>query len=427
MLQDLTDRLRQFGTQEDSCVLVAVSGGLDSMALAHLMLTSGAKMAVAHCNFGLRGHESDEDERFVRDWCLHHQIPFHFRRFDTAAEAITLGISIQMAARELRFAFFSELMDDHGYAFTALAHHADDRIESVVLHLLRGTGIRGFQGMPSKRGRFIRPLMGIRHMELEDYANKHGIAYRTDSSNSDTKYRRNYVRHRVLPMLRAIDMNVDMKLIRFAERAEAMIPAFEARITEISSRVCATENEMLVIDRMRLSELPYPFTFLREVLGGKGFTTGQVMELLRIGTAGSGEMESDTHHLFMEPRRLAVISKERLNTPPSYTIESVPRNLITSLRTGNDTVLCDAATVNPEKVQLRKWNAGDRFQPFGMDGRHKKLSDYLIDQQVTPLQKAMTWVLTHDDVIVWIIGQRMAHPYRVTKQTETVLRITLRP
>jgi tRNA(Ile)-lysidine synthase len=219
-------------SKTDKPILVAVSGGMDSMVLATLFHENGYQIGVAHCNYQLRGLESDGDKELVRNWCTEHEIPYHLKNVETQKLANETNRSVQMIARDERYAFFDALRKEYGYAFTALAHHANDRVESLLINILRGTGFRGLQGMPSKREGIIRPLIGFTKKELRDYAEETSVPFRNDASNLETYYQRNWVRLRLIPMLQHVDAKVFDQLLKLCERAEAEIPNYEECVTE---------------------------------------------------------------------------------------------------------------------------------------------------------------------------------------------------
>jgi len=418
------DFLRAVGVSDSDIILVAVSGGVDSMVLLHLLHSLGISVAVAHCNFGLRGEASDGDEQLVSDYCKERSISFHSRKFDTRASVNETNSSVQMVARDLRYDFFKELMETHCYRFTALAHHADDRIESLVLNVLRGTGLRGLQGMPSVRGPFIRPLITFRKKELEEFATQHEVPFREDASNAEAKYRRNRVRLHLLPMLRLLRPDAEEHLLHFAERVEESIPDFERWSDMQRNNLSKFHDNALRIDREKLNAHPYPFTLLKEVIGPLGLSSEQVLELLREKDAQSGVMDSDSHRLFIEKDALVIFGRDVLQTAPRFSVERMRMEDVRSLDTPPDTIIIDAGLVNPDRLSVRKWAEGDRFRPLGMKGT-KKLSDYFIDNKFTASQKATTWLLVHGEDIVWVMGHRMDDRFKVTDRTDEVLRISL--
>lgn len=422
MLERIRDFLTALNLTPDDPVLVAVSGGMDSMVLLHMLHRIGIRVAVAHCNFGLRGKESDEDEKLVRDYCQQRGIPFHTTRFDTKAHAEKSNSSVQMVARDLRYGFFKDLMGTHSYRLTALAHHADDRIETLVLNVLRGTGLRGLQGMPSVRGPFIRPLITYLKKELEEFAAQHEIPFREDASNSDAKYRRNRVRLHLLPMLRLLRPDAEKRLLHFAERVENSISDFDRWVDVQRNHLSTFHDNTLHIDREKLNVCPYPFTILKEIIGPMGFSSEQVFELLQKWKAQSGILDSASHRIFIEKDAFVIFGKDVLETTPRFSVERMLLEDVRSLDTPPDTIIVDAGLVNPDRLSVRKWAEGDRFRPFGMKGT-KKLSDYLIDNKFTASQKATTWLLMDGENIVWVMGHRMDDRFKVTDRTKQVLRI----
>jgi len=424
MLGKIRNFLDRMNIKPNDTVLVAVSGGVDSMVLLHLLHGIGIRVAVAHCNFGLRSADSDADEQLVRDYCQQRSIPFHPKRFDTKAVAERSNSSVQMVARELRYGFFKELMGTHGYRFTALAHHADDRIESLVLNVLRGTGLRGLQGMPAVRGPFIRPLLSSRKMELEEFASQHDVPYREDASNVEAKYRRNRVRLHLLPMLQLLRPDAEDRLLHFAERVEKSIPDFERWADIQKEHLTSIHNDALHIDREKLNAHPYPFTILKEIIGPLGFSTQQVFELLREKDAQSGVMDSDSHRLFTEKDALVIFGNDVFEIAPRFSVERMRMEDVRSLNTPSDTIIIDAGLVNLRRFHVRKWAEGDRFRPFGMKGI-KKLSDYFIDSKFTASQKATTWLLVNGEDIVWVMGHRMDDRFKVTDGTVEVVMVVL--
>lgn len=423
MLERIEHYLRNQHLTGSETLLVAVSGGADSMTLLHALFHLKVTVAVAHCNYGLRGCDSDADEALVRQFCITHSIPFHKARFDTKAMADASGISIQMVARNLRYAFFEEIMDDCGYAFTMLAHHADDRVESLVLNLIRGTGFRGLMGMPSRRGRFLRPMLSVRRAEIETYATSNHVPFLTDASNMQAKYRRNRVRLQVLPMLRQLVPDIDVRIIRFCERTEELLPAFDAWIEKERQQLSEFRDGTFRLDRNALLLHPQRFTVTKEILRPMGFSSAQVHELLHLSPYSFSMLETRSHRLYAEANAFVVVSIQALNTPPALHKILALRSDYESLKTDSNTVLFDADLLAADHLSIRKWAAGDSFRPLGMKGS-KKVSDFLTDRKLSPSDKDRTWVLTNGEMIVWVIGHRMDDRFKVTDKTVRVLQIT---
>lgn len=401
-------------------ILVAVSGGVDSMVLASLLLESGYSIAVAQCNYQLRGADSDADEALVRNWCSERNIPFHLRKVQTKKLAEDSNSSIQMVAREERYRFFEELMSKHGLVATALAHHANDRVESLIINVLRGTGFRGLQGMPSKRDNYIRPLLGFTKDDIRDYAKLSNVPFREDASNAETYYQRNWIRLRVLPMLQASDQNAFDKLVQLCERAESELPNYENWIQERHEEI-RTDNGVSI---EKLQQSKAPFTILKELLESRGFSSDQVFEVLEILDSNSGtEVSSESHRVLKDRDELLIFELNQDENPPKIQFEILERSHIQSLKTEPNVALLDAGRFKQSELKIRKWQQGDKFKPLGMKG-WKLLSDFFIDQKLSVLEKEQTWLLTHQNEIVWVIGQRLDDRFKVTASTQKVLKIS---
>lgn len=404
-------------------ILVAVSGGADSMVLASLMHENGFQIAVAHCNYQLRGADSDVDEKLIKDWCAERQIQFYSKQVQTQKLVNETNDSIQMVARKARYEFFDELMKEYDYAITALAHNLDDRIESLLINVLRGTGFRGLQGMPSQRKGIIRPLSGISKDEIRAYAKENGISYRNDASNTETYYLRNWVRLRLIPMLNQFDSESLSKLQKLTERAEKEVPKYEKWVEVQLSEV--TSENGLSIERIQKSEAL--FTLLKEFLKPKGFSSDQIFEVLDILNSESGkEVVSETHRVIKDRNQLLVSEKESSESKSVLHFEIIERSDLKSLRQPQNVALVDANLVNlnEDKLVLRKWKKGDRFQPLGMKS-WKKLSDFFIDEKLSIIEKEQLWLLTYQNEIVWVVGHRIDDRFKVSAKTEKVLKISL--
>lgn len=423
MLDKATQFLNNLELHPTDTILVAVSGGLDSACLVHLLHSQGFNVAIAHCNFTLRGEESNGDYQFVKDWAQSLGLAFHSEEYDTKALTIGSGQSVQMMARELRYDFFERLTLKHGYKFTALAHHADDRIESLLLNILRGTGLRGLQGMPWKRETIIRPLLSITKQELSDYANTRHVPFRTDSSNVDTKYQRNRVRLELLPMLRIVDSTLENKLLEFIDRVENNLLTYENWVQAEKVKICRIDGRFSRIDRKLLEKHQFPFTILKEILGPNGFSSNQVMELIKHPDIVSGELMSARHRLVIEQNEFVVSLMKEASVRPKFSFERLNISNVTNLKTDNQNIFIDAHKMDEFNISLRRWCQGDRFKPLGMKG-WKKVSDYFIDSKFTTTQKENTWLMVNNQDIIWIVGHRMDDRFKVTEQTKEVLHIT---
>lgn len=429
-------------------ILAAISGGVDSMVLATLLYENEFPFAVAHCNYQLREAESDKDEELVRNWCVERRIPFYARKIATQKLAKASGDSIQIVARKTRYAFFNELVKKHNFSVTALAHHANDRVESLLINVLRGTGIRGLQGMPSKRAGIIRPLIGFSKEEILAYAKEKQVLFRDDASNFETYYQRNWVRLRLLPMLQQTDANAFSQLKKLCERVENEMPNYRISIAE---KLAEVKTEAGGWSIAAIQDSKTPFTLLKELLGSKGFSSEQVFEVIAIMNSESGaQVCSETHRVVKNRNQLFLSELEFSEEKPLLNFQILDRANITSLKTPRNIALIDASSVGAygntpalidasfaeahgntpagfiessnSEFKIRKWKVGDRFKPLGMKG-WKKLSDFFIDEKISILEKEQAWILTYKEEIVWIVGMRLDNRFKVRETTKKVLKI----
>lgn len=429
--------------QDGRAVLLAVSGGIDSMCMAELFRRTGHPLVVLHCNFGLRGAESDADEAFVRDWCEARSLPFESTRFDTAAYAAERGISIEMAARDLRYAWFARRSAFYGDAPVAVAHHADDNAETLVLNLLRGTGLEGIRGMRATRplpgaGSLIRPLLTFSRQEIAAFAAAESLPFREDRTNAGTEYRRNKIRHQVLPVFREINPAFLDVLARdmahFDEAARLVGAYYEEHMAPL-----AAGNRIRLDDLRAEKEWKYLlFRFLRE----RGFAPSvpeQIAGMLEENRPTAGHsFRSEGYRLVLTADAM-VLEENALDDgllrwtvpgPGTYfcgaTAVTVSRGPVpASVRCPAGTVLLDADRV-PFPLTLRRWRAGDWLRPLGLDGR-KKVSDLFTDLHLNLLDKEKAIVLVQDDGshVLSVLGLRIDDSVKVTGQTQSVLRISI--
>ena len=424
----------------DDRILLTVSGGVDSMVMLSLFVRCGYAVGVAHCNFQLRGAESDEDELLVRDEAARYGVPWYNRRFETAAEMERTGESMEMAARRLRYAWFDELSRAEGYTAVAIAHHADDSIETFFINLLRGTGLRGLTGISIQVGKVVRPLLFASRREILEYAAANHIPYREDSSNRSTKYLRNKIRLGLIPRIREINPKFTSLMCRNLARltdAQLFINHGIERIRETA--VTSSEG----IDTIHLDRIdpafPQEFVIyelLNSAYGFKGDVIDALCRTLAQGAAGRRFYARD--HVAVPDRGRILVAPIAPDDECLTTVEKgAPRSYC-----GNAVLYyeyCDIDTIKnfgvPEQIAqvdadrlqfpltLRRWREGDWFIPFGMTGR-KKVSDFLIDAKVSLPEKQRQFVLLSGEEIVWLVGRRIDDRYRLTSATENVLRIT---
>ncbi len=421
-------------------VLLTVSGGVDSMVLLALFIESGYRVGVAHCNFQLRGAESDEDEVLVAERAAKYGVPFYNRRFDTKGEMERTGESMEMAARRLRYAWFEELCQSEGYDKIAVAHHADDSIETFFINLLRGTGLRGLTGIQTQNGRLIRPLMFASRKEIMEYALQHRVPFREDSSNRSTKHLRNKIRLGLVPRIREINAKFTDLMRRNIGRLTDAQRFIDASMAEIRRQVVCSEGD---IDCIRVEQIPssFPRNFviyelLNSAYGFKGDVIDALCHALEQGTSGR-RFYAREHVAYIDRGSILVT---RITADDSCEVWVDERALRSYC--GNSVLYyerVDIGTIKefgvPEHVAqldadklhypllLRRWQQGDWFIPFGMSGK-RKVSDFLIDNKVSMAEKERQFVLLSGDEIVWVVGRRIDDRYRLTHDTDTVLRIT---
>ncbi len=395
-------------------LILALSGGIDSMVLADMLLQSKADFVLAHCNFHLRGEESDGDEKFVRDYAERKGLTVYVKQFDTLSYAEEHKLSIEMAARELRYAWFEELRQQLNYDFIAVAHHADDQLETFFINLLRGAGIRGLKGMQKVNGRIIRPLLDVPRAEIQQYAEEHHLQWCEDHTNAETQFLRNKIRHELLPVIDGISKEGRSAILK-------------------SINHLASENELyreLLKEKLPTSNCQLTtvnFQLLFEWLRDYGFNEDQVHfihEALNNGQPGTSFF-SPTHRVTIERNGLELTPICQQNaTPLELTYEQITNDCSFVMDTSNRVAQLDYEKLT-FPLQIRKWQAGDRFHPLGMKGS-KLLSDFFVDQKMTNRQKEECYVLvTSDDTIVWVVGRRIDDRYKVTDKTKTILKVQI--
>ena len=440
----LTEKFKKYITEyqlatTSNRILLTVSGGVDSMVMMHLFVEAGYTVGVAHCNFQLRGTESEEDEVLVAEQAAALGIPCYNRRFDTKGEMAATGESVQIAARRLRYGWFSELCTDEGYDTIAVAHHADDSIETFFINLLRGTGLKGLTGISMTNGRIIRPLLFATRHEINDYAKAHKIPFREDSSNRSTKYLRNKIRLGIVPRLREIVPSFTQTMGSNIDRLTDAQHFINHAIGKIATEAVEHYGGEDIIDPSKIdSGFPLNFVIyelMSQSYGFKGDVVDSLCDALRVGATG---------RRFYSPTRVAYIDRGRIvisritesddcvvefdpNKSKVYCgnsvlyIERTDIDNIDSLFQPDNVALLDADTLDGP-LTLRKWREGDRFMPLGMSGE-KKVSDYLIDAKMSMAEKSRQFVLCKGEEIVWLVGQRIDERHKITSATENVIKI----
>ena len=416
--------------------LVALSGGADSVALLLILKELGYRIEAAHCNFHLRGEESNRDEDFVKELCRKQDIPFHVIHFDTKEYAALHQVSIEMAARELRYGYFRQLRQDIGADKVCVAHHRDDAVETLLMNLMRGSGVHGLTGIRAHHGEIVRPLLAVSRQEIEEYLHSIGQDFVTDSTNLVDDVLRNKIRLNVLPLLEKINPNVAEnigKTARFMQETEKVV---EAAIRQQQEELIEhdAQNETEIVSIETLQQLPSPELFLYEWLSKKGFNTTQVEQLTEHLDGISGRaFETSDHTLLIDreylvlARRKAPMKSLRIPEEGRYRIDE---NICIDIKSLENVFISksdDCITIDKSKVKypltVRPIANGDAFIPFGMTGR-KLVSDFLTDQKCSLLEKRNQLVVTDcEGQILWLVGKRTDNRFRVTEQTTEVLQI----
>ncbi|MFY9596905.1 MAG: tRNA lysidine(34) synthetase TilS [Dysgonamonadaceae bacterium] len=414
----------------DDRVIVGLSGGMDSMTLIDVLLSLGYNCMAVHCNFHLRGEESERDAAFVEQWCESAKVGLVSVDFDTYRYAAEHKISIEMAARELRYKWFEDIRKEHHADAIAVAHHRDDLAETVLLNLIRGTGIRGLSGISPKNNSIVRPLLGISRDEIEAYVDERKLPFIFDSSNSDDAFVRNFLRLNVIPLLEKINPSVKNSIYRTAQHVGEARKIYDFYV-ENQKKAIFTDNR---IDIDKLKTTLSPATMLFEILSPFGFNASVIEDICQCLDSIPGKVFYSNDYRLIKDRKdliLDKISDENLSQR-EYAIDKVSQEITDPIRlkisflSGNITINKDARFLYADAdklsfpLTLRKWQPGDWFIPFGMKGR-KKLSDFFTDRKFSLPDKENAWVLTSDEDIVWVVGERSDERFKITESTENVL------
>ncbi|RPD46858.1 tRNA lysidine(34) synthetase TilS [Hymenobacter sediminis] len=417
-------------------LLVAVSGGLDSVVLAHVLHKLGVEFAVAHCHFGLRAEEADADEQFVRKLAKQYEVPYFVEFFQTKKFAEQEGVSTQMAARALRYEWFERIRQTQGFDYIATAHHQRDTAETMLLNLTHGTGLAGLHGIRPKTGHLVRPLLAVSKPDLYDYVVENRLIWREDASNDSPVYQRNRLRQEVLPVLRDINPSLDQTMSITAERVGGAEEIVRRYVEETATQARRDEATTTYLDIRTLQNTAATAVVLHELLRPFGFSYLVVKDIVQSFGAESGRRFESPTHLLVKDREQLVITPRNLTKFGTHQLQAGQEALKIDglhLRTellevtegfdipkGKAVAALDADALK-FPLTVRAWQEGDWFMPIGMKGK-KKLSDFLIDQKVPLNLKDNVQVLVSaDGKIAWVIGFRPDDRFKVTEETERVL------
>nr|WP_315212151.1 tRNA lysidine(34) synthetase TilS [uncultured Flavobacterium sp.] len=435
MLQKFQNHLlHNFQFLRGKKILLATSGGKDSMVMVHLFQQLDYKIGIAHCNFQLRGMESFGDQNFVQEYASANDIPVFITQFDTKAFAEDYKVSTQVAARELRYNWFYELLETEKFDYILTAHHADDNLETFLINLSRGTGLEGLTGIPEQNDKVIRPLLAFSQEEMEEYAKLNNIKWREDSSNASDKYLRNKIRHHLVPMLKELNPNFLSsfhKTQTYLQEAQVMV---EDASIMIYQQVAKQEEDTIYFDLKKLKKLPNYKSYLYQWLKEFGFSAWD--DIYDLVESQSGKYVFSPEYRLLKDRDSLILSPINfVNEKEEYFIDenqkevNIPLNLMFCKVADISLTTNSAIFVDADKLQfplvLRHWNEGDSFQPFGMNGKSKKVSKLFKDEKISLLEKENSWLLCSNEDIVWIIGLRQDERFRIENTTKNILKIQL--
>ncbi len=420
--------------QVNEKILLAVSGGKDSVLMAHLFNKLGYSFSIVHCNFGLRKSESDRDEEFVKKLATEFKVSFYSKKFDTEAYAQNNRISIQMAARELRYQYFENVRKENQYYKIAIAQHQNDAIETVLLNLVRGTGIAGLHGIMSNRGYIIRPLMCFNQTEIQDLIKEFHISFVEDSSNASSKYMRNYIRHKVIPELKTLNQNLEETFntnIKYFNQLEVFL---QQQVHQIEEKLFICEGSEIRISIKELKALQPIELLVYELFKAFGFNSSMVASFIKVLDSQAGkQFLTQTHHILIDRdyvfvKHLMDINNEECDWPieansisfqqkyfSRYEVET-----LSDLKLPKNKMIADASKlIYP--LKLRMWKIGDSFIPFGMK-KSKKLSDFFVGEKLSVFDKAQVLILVNGNgEIIWVCGKRSDERYKVESNTKKII------
>ena len=423
----------------NSKIVLGVSGGVDSMVMLHLFHICGYYFEVAHCNFSLRGKESDGDEALVKKVCAEKGIKLHLNTFDTIGYAKKNKVSIQIAARELRYHWFSELCNDNGFTSVGIAHNKNDVVETMLINLTRGTGLKGLTGIKLSANGVIRPIIFAFRKQIEAFANTEGVLFRNDSTNSQTKYARNRIRHNVIPQLETINKGVVDNFYSTSIFLNSTWQAIEKMNNDFARQSKIFSNKEVHYSISLLKDYPFRQVFMVEEFTQFGFSPAHVLDIEKSLFTQAGKVFYSLTHKLVRDREWLMLTKldhniklaevtidtsvTRIDEPIALTFKHVDVTSEFVIPKKRSSAVFDMGKLTFPLV-LRLWREGDWFIPFGMSGR-KKISDFLIDQKVPLHHKQNVYVLESGGQIIWVVGYRTDNRYKVNKKCSKVLQVNV--
>jgi tRNA(Ile)-lysidine synthase len=460
---DLLQRFQQYISDHQlfspkDTLLLAVSGGIDSVVLCELCKQAGFQFVMAHCNFKLRGEESERDAAFVQQLAQGYNVPLLVKEFDTQGYAESNKLSIQEAARELRYAWFNELLKSsignretarqefeesiHHSPFTihhlVTAHHLDDNIETMLMHFFRGTGVHGLRGMLPKQGNIVRPLLFARKQELKQFATENKLNWVEDSSNTLDKYSRNYFRNQLIPLVQKIHPEAENNLANNLRRFADMELLYEQAVELHKKKLLEYKGQEVHIPVLKLQKSEPLHAIVYEIIKEFGFSAAQVEEVIRLLRSESGRYVQSATHRIIKNRRWLIIAPAQSQEAQTLVIDEEENRIVfengslnfeqlhnknVQLSTEPSVAFIDLSAIQFPLI-LRKWKKGDYFYPLGLR-KKKKIARFFIDQKLSLTDKEKVWVLESNKKILWVVGLRIDDRFKITDATEQILKIQL--
>ncbi len=418
-------------------LLLAVSGGVDSVVLCELCKKTGFDFAMAHCNFQLRGADSERDEKFVQQLAAKYAVPFYVKKFDTAAISKAEKTSIEETARHLRYAWFEELRAANNYSFIATAHHANDNIETLLMNFFRGTGIKGLHGILPRQNKIVRPLLFAKKEALLAFAVENSLAFEQDHTNAQNDFTRNYFRNDLIPSIKKVFPAAEENLLNNIARLGEAEQLYEQALAVHKAKLLEPKGNEVHIPVLKLQQAKPLHTILFEIIRQYGFTANQTADAAALLQSDSGKYVQSPTHRIIRNRKWLIISSNKSADAANILIEENNDTIIyeggvlqlkhlAELSTVNhqlSTAQLDAASIQ-FPLLLRKWKQGDYFYPLGMQ-KKKKLSRFFIDQKISIADKEKIWVIESNKKILWVIGMRIDDRFKITPSTKNILQLNL--
>lgn len=455
LLQKFTDFIKKENLfQPKDKLLLAVSGGVDSVVLCELCKQAGYDFVIAHCNFKLRGEESDADEQFVRELARKYNAEIFVQQFDTDKYAEEKKIGIQEAARNLRYEWFNEIVNsqwsmvngENSFSYNSqftinhilTAHHANDNIETLLINFFKGTGIKGLRAILPKQGNIIRPLLFAKKEEVIEFGAENNLKYVEDSSNASDKYTRNYFRNQLIPSIQKVFPNAEDNLLKNIERAKDVESLYEQSVNFYKKKLLEQRGEEIHIPVLKLLKCKPLATIVYEIVKDFSFTSSQTEEVIKLLDSDTGKYIGSSTHRILKNRNWLIISPNDINIAEHILIEEGNKEIqvengklkLERLTTDNWQLSTDISIANFDADEiifpllLRKWKQGDYFYPLGMN-KKKKLSRFFIDQKLSLSEKEKLWIMEMNKKIIWVVGKRIDDRFKVTPKTKNILKISL--